>query len=425
MGIFTKALTTIARGLGLTSPQLLTHYAGGSTDSGETVTVDSSLQLGTVWACVRLIAETMATLPLQVHRKTDSGHSEVVPDHPLTRVQRIRPNYEMTAVDFWVAVISAYLLWGNAYIWIRRVGARITALYPMRPDHVTRRRELDGSLTYTFVWEGQTITLGEADVLHVKGFSLDGLVGISLVAIARNSMGAARAAERASSAIFRNGLRPSGVLTAPTYLTEPQREDAKTILSRFRGANEIGGVPLLEGGWKFDSLAIPPEDAQLLETRSFHVEELCRWFDVPPIMVGHSDKQSSGAVSVDSVMRHFHRTCLRKHIVRVENSLQGGLITPADDAKGFFIRYNVEGLLRADEQARSAYYTAMVQNGLMTRNEVRRLENLPEMDGGDELTVQSNLLPIEDLAAAITARQPSALPGRQNGSAVPIPEIRQ
>lgn len=425
MGIFTKAVSTIARGLGLNDHRLVAHFAGEPTDAGETITVDSSLQIGTVWACVRLIAQTIATLPLHTYRKADNGGAAIARDHDLYRLLHERPNYDMTSVEFWEAVVAAILLWGNAFIAIRRVGARIVALYPMRPDRVVRRLENDGSLTYFYTWGGKTEKMKDSDVLHIKGFSLDGHLGISVVAMARNNMGAARAAERASSAIFRNGMRPSGTLTAPDYLTAEQRIDAQAILNKFKGANATGSVPLLEGGWKFDKLSIDPDDAQMLETQAFHVEQLCRWFDVPPIMIGHQDKQSSFGTGVEQIMLHFYRTCLQHHISRIEKAVNGSLFTPEDRRKGFYASFNVAGLLRADHTGRASYYTSMVQNGIMTRNEVRRLENLPEIDGADELTVQSNLTPLEDLAAVIAGRQPSALPGRQNGSPTPIPEIRQ
>jgi HK97 family phage portal protein len=422
MGLFTKAVTSLARGLGLTDPRLYAHFNGGPTDSGENVTVDGSLQIGTVWACVRLIAQTIATLPLQVFRTDSGGHGVIAPDHALYRLLHDRPNADMTAVEFWEAAVSHLLLWGNAYLAVRRMGARIAAIYPMRPDRVTVRREPDGSLTYSYTWNGQTETLRDSDVLHIKGFSLDGYLGLSPIAMARNSLGAARAAERASAAIFRNGMRPSGTLTAPGYLTPAQREDAKKILENFKGAQNNGSVPLLEGGWKFDSLSIPPNDAQMLETRAFNVEELCRWFDVPPIMIGHMEKTTSWGSGVEQIMLHFYTTCLRTHLVRIESAINTGLLTPNDQAKGVFARFNHEGLLRADSTGRASYLSTMVQNGLMTRNEARAKENLPRIEGGDDLTAQSNLAPIGMLGQQAAQLTSGVNADPRTGTA---PEIRQ
>jgi HK97 family phage portal protein len=292
----------IARGLGLTDQRLIDHFSGGPTDSGETVSVDASLQIATVWACVRLISQIIATLPFPVYRTEASGHGVPFPDHPLYRLLHDRPNADMTAVEFWEAVAAAILLWGNAFIAITRFGARIVALTPLRPDRVTLRIEANGARTYVYSWNGQTQFLPESAVLHIKGFSLDGYMGISPIGVARNNLGAARAAERASTAVFRNGMRPSGIATSPDYLTAERREQAKVMLANYQGAMNTGKVPLLEGGWKFEPLTIPPNDAQMLETQSFHVEVICRWFDVPPIMIGHMDKSTTLGSSTEQVM---------------------------------------------------------------------------------------------------------------------------
>jgi HK97 family phage portal protein len=339
----------------------------------------------------------------------------------------------MTAVEFWECVVAAVLLWGNAFVAITRIGNRITALYPMRPDRVVIRRESDGSLSYTYTWAGQTQTFAESDILHIKGFSLDGYMGISPIGNARNSLGAARAAERASSSVFKNGMRPSGVLTAPEYLTDPQREDAKAILAGFKGAANTGGTPLLEGGWTWQSLSIPPEDAQLLETRAFQVEQLCRWFDVPPIMIGHMDKQTSWGTGVEQIMLHFYTSCLRAHLKRIEQAIAKSLITAADEAAGIYVEFNIDGLLRADSAARASLYSTYVQNGIMNRDDVRAKENLPPIPGGGgkEFTVQANLIPIDKLGeiASMSSDKPvqpgSAVANTSGAQATRIPEIKQ
>jgi HK97 family phage portal protein len=433
MGIFTKAVSTIARGLGLQDPRLYQYFGGGETDAGENVSVDSSLQIGTVWACVRLISQTIATLPLHVFQTDRTGHGVIAPDHPLYRLLHDKPNADMTSVEFWEAVVAHILLWGNAFIGITRFGARIVALTPMRPDRVIVRREPDGALSYTYTWAGKSETYPEDEVLHIKGFSLDGYMGLSPIAMARQSLGAARAAERASASVFRNGMRPSGLLKAPDYLTAPQREDAKAILENFKGSINTGKVPLIEGGWDFQPMVIPPNDAQMLETRAFNVEELCRWFDVPPVMIGHMDKQSSWGTGVEQIMLHFYTSCLRAHLERIEQAIKGSLITPDDMKRGVYAEFSIEGLLRADSAGRASYYSTMVQNGMLTRNEARAYENLPRMPGGDDLTVQSNLIPVSDLG--LIARMPREKPvepgaaivppSPQNGSSAPIAEIKQ
>lgn len=412
MGLLTKAGYWLVRGLGLTDPRLYDHFTGGATDSGESVTVDSAMQLDTVWACVRRISETIATLPLHLYRVDREGRSIKATEHPLYRVLHDRPNVEMTAVEYWEAVIGCMLLWGNSYSAISRGDKdRVIALDPMRPDRVSLRRETDGSISYTYSWGGYTETFKEDQILHVKGFSLDGLCGISPVAQARNSLGHARAAQRASSAIFRNGLRHSAVLTSPTYLSGKQRADAQTILEKFTGAQNTGRVPLLEGGWTLTSNSIPPEDAQLLETQQFSVETICRWYDVPPILVGHSGQTTWGS-GIEQIILGWLQLGLRSHLKRLEQAISKSLLTPAEQLT-MYAEFNFEGLLRADSQGRATLMSAYAQNGLRTRNELRALDNEAPMEGGDELTVQSNLVPLrilgtaEHLGAPQSAAQPN------------------
>lgn len=424
MGIFTKAVAWFTGNMGLTDPRLYAYLGPGETDSGETVSGDGALQIATVWACVRLIAQTIATLPCHVYRTDRRGYGSLAKDHPLYRLLHDRPNADMTAVEFWEAIVGALLLWGNAYVAITRFGARIVALTPMRPDMVQCRIEKDGTKTYVYTVNGQTQTLRESDVLHIKGFSLDGQMGISPIAAARNSLGAARAAERASAAVFKNEMRPSGLAKSPNFLTPAQREDAQVMLASFKGAANRGKVPLMEGGWDFVPLTMPPNDAQLLETQNFHVKVLCRLFEVPPIMIGHSDDSSALGSSTEKVMEHFYKTCIRHHLERLEQAVNGKLLTPDDQRAGIYVEFVAEGLLRADSAARASYYSTMVQNGIMTRNEARSLENMAPMDGGDDITVQSNLVLaklLEEIGVLVSRRQISP----QNGSSTPIPEIKQ
>lgn len=394
MGLLTKAVTTIARGLGLTSPELASFYAGGPTNAGPNVTVDTALTLDTVWACVKLISQTIGTLPFQMYQRTGKGRSIVAPEHPLYRLIHDQPNAEMTATEFWEAMTACTLLWGNSYAEkVLGLNGRIIALVPMRPDRVTVRRQYDGSLTYTYSWLGIVRDLGEDQVLHIKGFSLDGQMGISVIGQARQSLGSVLAAEQSAASIFRNGMRPSGYLKSPTYLSDPQREQAKGLLERFKGATNTGGVPLLEGGWDFTSLSIPPEDAQLLETRGFHVEQVCRWFDMPPIMIGHMEKSTAWGSGLEQMNLWFLTYCLRHHLKRIEQAVARSLLLPAERDK-YFAEFNVEGLMRADSKGRAELYKTYIDHGIATPNEVRAIENLPPIAGGDELIVNSAMLPI-------------------------------
>jgi HK97 family phage portal protein len=416
MGLFTKAVQTLARNLGLRDDRLYTFLSEPS-ESGERVSIEGSLQLDTVWACVRLKAQTIATLPLDLFR-IDGESSAKATEHDLYPILHDQPNQDMTAVEFWEAMGACEQLWGNAYAQKAYASnGKLIALYPMRPDRIEVRREPDGSITYAYDFDGRRELMTEDEVFHIRGFSLDGMLGISPIAQARNNLGTARAAEKAAGALFRNGMRPSGILKAPTYLTGPQRDDAKAMVQAYSGALSTGKVPLLEGGWDYQALTMPPEDAQLLETRSFAIEQICRWFGVPPVMVGHMEKSTAWGTGLEQMGLWFLTFSLRSDLKRIEQSIARQLLRP-QERKKYFAKFNVEGLLRADSSARASYYSTMVQNGIMTRNEVRKLENMPSVDGGDDLTVQSNLAPLERLGE--DPGQPQAPP------LLPVaPEIRQ
>ncbi len=397
MGLFRKAALTVARGLGLTDRRLIQWFAGEESHAGESVTVDTALTLDAVWACTRLVSQTIATLPLPLYQRDAAGRSTVASDHPLYRVLHDKPNAEMTAVEFWQALFACKLLWGNGYAEIvRGAGDRVVALIPMRPDRVQVTREVDGSLTYRHTDQGITQTLTEEQVLHLKGFSLDGQVGLSAIAAGRHSLGTAMGAERAAGRIFKNGMRPSGTFVAPGYLTKEQRQDAKAFLEQYRGAQNAGKVPLLEGGWKFESLSIPPEDAQFLETRGFHIEVIARWFGVLPVMIGHMDKATAWGTGLEQMNLWFLTYTLRAHLKAAEQAIWSKCLTAAEQRQ-YFAEFNVEGLMRADSKGRAELYRAEVTNGLSTPNEIRARENKPPLPGGDSLFMQSAMLPIERL----------------------------
>jgi HK97 family phage portal protein len=417
-----KNVSFLARGLGLTDPRLYHFFSSGPTHAGEVVTVDSSLQLDVVWACVRLIADTIATLPLQVYARDKQGRGIIDDKNPLYRILHDSPNADMTAVEYWTAVVAAILLWGNSYGAIARknddptskVGSLpgpdnpIVAITPMRPDRVTVRRNVDGTLTYHYSFQGFIADLEEYQVLHIKGFSLDGLVGISPISQARQNLASSMAAEKVAGSFFRNGMNPSMVMEAPTYLTDPQREQAKGIIERFSGAMNTGGVPLMEGGWKLTPVTIKPEDAQLLQTRSFNVEQMCRWFMVPPPMIGHTEKSTAWGTGLEQMNLWFLMYCLRPHLERIEQAIMKSLMT-AEEAVASYVEFNVDGILRSDSTIRAALYKTQIAFGLKTPNEIRALENdAPDPDGND-LMIMSNMLPIKLLGEFVRGRGPKPL----------------
>lgn len=387
--------------IGLTNGEFWSALGGAQTASGKIVTVDSALQISTVWACVRLLAETVSTLPLRVYRKQADGSRVIASDHPLYGVLCVAPNSEMTPGRFMLHIVASMALRGNAYVEKKRIGSRIVALLPLLPQNVSVRRNDAGALEYEVAdQKGGKRTLSADDVMHVRGFGLDGVCGLQPIAVGREIVGASAAANDATARIFANGMQASGVLTVENgFLKEGQREQIRASLSKFSQSTNAGKLMVLEAGMKYQGITMNPESAQMLQTRAFNVEEICRWFKVPPFMVGHMDKASSWASSVEAQNLHFLMNTLRPILDNIEQEVIRCLI-PVHERATVYAEFSVEGLLRADSAGRAAYFNTMLQNGVFNRNEVRALENRAPIPGGDIFTVQTNLTPIEQLGKA-------------------------
>ncbi|QFY77365.1 phage portal protein [Alcaligenes faecalis] len=377
------------------------EWSGAKNYAGKTVTVNSALQLSAAWACVRLISETLSTLPLNLY--DDSGQAKTMArDHPLYRLLHTQPNADMTAAVFWQAYVASLLLWGNAYVEIHRSGGAITSLEFLLPQFVTRKRTSSGAVEWSYADPFAKVTrkIAEAQMWHTPAFTTDGVTGLSPIALGANVIGSAMAADEASAHTFKNGMKAAGLVTMDAVLKPEQREDVR---QHVRKVSADGGVMVLEKGSAFQQLTMNPQDAELLSTRSFNVEEICRWFRVPPFMVGHSEKSTSWGTGIEQQMIGFVTFVLRPWCVRIEQSIRKSLMTPAEKQR-YQAEFAMEGLLRGDSAARGQFYSTMVQNGIYTRNNVRRLENLEPVEGGDELTVQSNMIPIGMLGQGTTAQ---------------------
>ncbi|HBO4124048.1 TPA: phage portal protein [Pseudomonas aeruginosa] len=392
--------------IGLTDGAFWQEWFGTSA-SGKNVTVDKALQLSTVWACVRLLSESVSTLPLKLYRRLPDGSREQAKDHPLFRLLCRTPNAEMTPQRFMLMVVASICLRGNAFVEKKMIGTRVVALVPLLPQYMLVKREDSGRLKYTYTENGVERVIPEKNLMHIRGFGLDGVCGMLPVTMGREIFGSAMSAEEAAAKVFAQGMQASGILSGDTTLTPKQREDLRASLTAFMGSQNAGKIMVAEAGLKYQGITMNPEAAQMLESRSFNVEEMCRWFRVPPFMVGHMDKQSSWASSVEAQNLHFLTNSLRPLLVNIEQEITRCLIGEAD-ADEFFAEFAVEGLLRADSTARAAWYNTALQNGWMSRNEVRRLENLPPIEGGDVFTVQSALVPLEQLGATAGGVSPAA-----------------
>ncbi|WP_153076854.1 phage portal protein [Paraburkholderia bonniea] len=392
--------------ISLTDGAFWSAWSGAESSSGESVSVESALQLSAAWACVRLIAETIATLPLNLYQMQADGTRVVAKKHTLYHVLHTQPNVENTAVEFWEVMVASMLLRGNGYARKLRSSTQIIGLELLLPQRMnTPKRLQNGQLQYTYnELDGTSSTLSEDDVLHIRGFSLDGLMGLTPIRYAREVIGNSTAANKASGAVFRNGLRPSGALSTDQILTKDRRTEIRTDLAeQFGGAMASGKTMVLEAGMKYQAITMNPEDVQLLQTRAFNIEEICRWFRVPPFMVGHSEKSTSWGTGIEQQTLGFLSFSLRPWLTRIEQSVKRSLLTPVERL-GYYAEFSVEGLLRADSAGRASFYSTMTQNGIMTRDECRAKENLPPMGGNaGVLTVQSALLPIDRLGGQTAA----------------------
>lgn len=362
----------------------------------------AAVGLSATWACVQLIAGTIASLPLMVYRTDANGIRTVARDHPLYFVLHDSPNFDQTAVDFWEVMAASVELYGNAYALMERRSSDgvLTSLYPIRPDLMKVRRKQDGDLEYEWTDNGRRIVKSAFEVLHIRGSLGDALSGVSTLSMCRNVFDDAMSAESAAGSMFNNGVNASGVLSTPdtVHLTKEQRDELEARLrEKYMGSVRQGVPMLLDGGLSWVPLSINPVDAQMLESRKFSGEQICRIFGVPPAMVGFGDKSSNWGTGKEVDVLGFQKFTLRKRLKRIEQALLKQLVPLSERrAQGLTIEFNFEGLLRGDTESRYDAYEKAIRMGIATRNECRALENLPPIEGGDVVTVQMQDIPLAD-----------------------------
>ena len=379
----------------------------GSTTSGKPVTERTAMQITAVNACVRVLSEAVAGLPLHLYKYTENGGKEKATEHPLYSLLHDEPNTEMTSFTFRETLMCHLLLWGNAYAQIIRNGkGEIIGLYPLMPNKMTVDRDEFGNLYYEYrrtqedapTTQGSVVILKPSDVWHIPGLGFDGLIGYSPIAMAKNAIGMAVACEEYGARFFANGAAPGGVLEHPSVVKDPERL-RKSWNAVYQGSSNSHRIAVLEEGVKYQPIGISPEQAQFLDTRKFQINEIARLFRVPPHMVGDLEKSSFSNIEQQSL--EFVKYTLDPWVVRFEQSMHRALLNE-DEKKSYFFKFNVDGLLRGDYQSRMNGYAIGRQNGWMSANDIRELENLdriPAEEGGDLYLINGNMLKMTDAGA--------------------------
>lgn len=354
----------------------------------------TALAISAVWASVNLLAGTISTLPLMVYRTDKNGNREVARDHPLFSILHDSPNAEQTPVEFWEALVIALEQRGNGFALKQFIGSRLVGLKSIFAN-VSVTRNAQGQLIYRWTEDGKSYVETSDKVLHLRGFGGNPLGGISALSAVRPVFGLSQAINVSAEKLFSNGMAPSGAFSFERWLEPEQREIVEDKISeKYFGSINFGRPLVLEGGTTWQPFTINPEDMQMLQSRSWQLEEIARIYGVPPHMIGHTEKQTSWGTGVTAQTQGFQKFTLNRRTVRIASTLKKQLLTPADIAQGIEIEFNLEGLLRGSPSERADFYEKMSRIGAMEANRIRRLENWPPIEGGDIPRVQMQYIPI-------------------------------
>ncbi len=394
-------------------PWLVEALAGSKAASGVVVNEQTALQATAVFACVKILAETVASLPLPVYRRLPGGGKERATDHYLYPILHDQPNPEMTSFEFRETLMGHLALWGNAYAEIERDGAgRVVALWPLRPDRMTVLRDDEGLLYKYRLPDGTDAVLRQRNVMHVRGLSGDGLVGYSPIRMAREAIGLALATQEFGARFFGDGTHPGGVVEHPGRLSQQAHDNLERSLQKaYSGLGKSHRLMILEEGMKFTQIGIPPEDAQFLQTRRFQLEEIARIYRIPPHML--ADLERATFSNVEHLAIEFVVHTIRPWLVRWEQAIKRDLFLPGE-RDIYFAEFLVDGLLRGDIESRYRAYATARQWGWMSANDVRELENMNPIPGGNIYLVPLNMVPATSAGQAQRIAECRAwLPGEE------------
>lgn len=401
MGIFNRLFSRKSADIIDTSEKLAALLGSWyATDAGEEITPANAMQITTVYSCIRVVAESIGMLPSAMMVETQLGKQKAL-NHPLHRIFNLAPNDYMTSQEYKELIIAHLMLKGNHYSYINRVNGRVSELLPLAPGSVSPKLKNDYTVEYTVTFKsGETSILPFNDVLHFKLLTTDGVCGLSPIAQARNALGLAKATEKHGSLLFKNGAKPFGVLKAAGNLTDEQFDGLKAQIDQYSGEGVFKPL-ILEGGLEWTQVSISPEDSQFLETRKYQRSEIAGLFRVPPHMIGDLEKATFSNIEHQGL--EFVRNSLMPYITRIESRVRLSLLSELEQST-YFLKFNVNALLRGDMKSRAEFYTKMLQNGAMSPNEIREKEDMNPRDGGDVFLTPLNMAingkPIEDSSDA-------------------------
>lgn len=357
------------------------------------ITIDGALQVSAVWACVELISDVVASLPIYVYRM-NNGVRELARDSNLWRLLHTKPNSRQTPMEFFQYMTMNFIMRGNAYARIERNSkGEAIALWPLAADQVQVTLLDDGSLTYEYYYDGKIIVYAQSSILHFRDKG-NGVVGMSRLDYMRSTNNLAVNAQNLTNKLYANDNKRAGVFSIDKPMTPEQRE---MVRKNFAGLVEANNDDLfvLEAGAKFEPLTLTPAEVQLLETRRFSIEDIARWFGIPSILINDLTNRVPYGNN-DDLIQFFYKFKLRSVLVNFEQALTARIMT-FEERANLTIEFGLDALLRSSLKERMEIYSKAVQNGIYTRNFCRQLENEPPMDGGDMLTAQVNLAPLDML----------------------------
>jgi HK97 family phage portal protein len=370
-----------------------TQYASPAyaENSAVAVTEDTAMQVSAVWACVKLLSETVSSLPLNIYEK---DRKLVANDFYFQSFINHKPNRYQTRQEFFETMMLNLTLHGNAYARITRINGKIINLMPLMSAQVEVNLANDGSIVYQYTSDNSVEFLAEQSVWHIKLYG-NGIIGKSPLAFGRNMVGIAQAAEKTVTRIYTNGGKRSGVLVLDKLLTSAQRDQVRENFSSLTTSTDER-LLVLEMGMKFDPIAMSPQDIELLSSRKFQLEEICRWFGVPSILVNDTSGSTAWGSGIEQLVSGFYKLNLRPYLERFEASIDANLLTESE-RKIYRSEFDFEGLLRSDFKSRLEGYRTAIAGSILTPNEVRKLENWDALAGGDSLLSQVNMTPLENL----------------------------